>query len=284
MSNRAENIDVTKDIVAIEKTARELSNRAKEIKVVTTEEIEVKSRKTLGLFGKGKADALDTQEGFSTINTIIIDTNNSLIDLNNIVQEIPKFLEGLSKNQLQKIAISQKTANSALNELGEQYEVLKKFKVKIDKLEHLTSIDNMYSDLTLQNESIESIQIMIEEIQLKNTELEKLIDGQNSKIDQKLKDFDRSLENHKELLNKIQADNKEFKTEISELLTNEQEEINQEIQKSRSEVTQQLIEQKTEIELKNSELQKQVKHSYYLSGISILLIIITYILSILGVI
>lgn len=292
MSNETENVDVTKDIVEIEKTARDLTDRAKEIKIVTTEEIEIKSRKTLGFFGAGKADAIDTQEGFSTVNTVIMDTNNNLIALNSIVQEIPKFLEGLSKNQLQKIAISQKTANSALKELGEQYEVLKKFKVKIDKLEHITSVDSMYNDLTLQNESIESIQVMIEEVQLKNTILEKLIDEKNSKLNQQMKEseknidlkFDRNLEKCIELRDKIESENKEFKAEITEYFKVEREDIDKELKKIKSEMIQQLFEQKTEIEQKNNKLQKKVKNSCYLSATSILLTVLILILVVLGVI
>lgn len=299
MSNNSENIDVTKDIVEIEKTARELSNRTKEIKVVTTEEIEIRSRKTLGLFGAGKADAIDTQEGFTIVNSVIMDTNNNLIALNNIVQEIPEFLEELSKNQLQKIAISQKTANSALSELGEQYEVLKKFKVKIDKLEHITSVDSMYNNLTTQNESIEAIQVMIEEIQLKNTELEQLIDEENSKLSQQLKEyqknfdqklekknkeFDKNIKDCIELRNKIELENEEFKNEISEFFTVKREDIDKELKKNQSEINQQLSEQKTELEHKNNELQIKLKNSYYLSGLSILLTVIMFILIVLGVI
>lgn len=291
--------DFTQEIVQVENKAKEISDSAKNIEVVSTEEIDVQAIKTFGLFGTGKANAEDTRQGFSTVNNTIMKTNESLIALNNVVQEIPIFLEGLTRDQLKKIAISQKTANNALKELGQQYEVLKKFKIKIDKLEHITSVDTMYYNLNLQEKTIATLRNMIKDVQENNEEIQRIIEEykyeinqsleeQNLKITEKLdkknEEFNNKINACIEIQESIKSDNTNFNNQIIDFFNTKQIAIDDELIKYQNKVTTQLSGQNKNLEEKSNQLMKSVKTSYYLSGTCIFIMILMLILIVFGVI
>lgn len=188
----------------------------------------VESKKEVGQFwldivlGRGIED--DHMVKGVELNEFAADVQKYLIDINNLQKDFIKqfgtvytALEALDKDYIQAILVSVKSAEKAYGKaknvrkdieqsIEEQHKIIKileKFKIKLDKNEHLDDIDQLWQDSLDMNNAIKSLREKVDLCQSKYDELlnalstkeneqklKELISNNNNTLKNKLRDID----------------------------------------------------------------------------------------------
>lgn len=213
-------------------------------------------------------------------------------------QKALKGLEGVQKNT-DEITKDQADIKQLLDHNKQVLTVLKSFKDKIDKIEHITDIDQLYTEFYSMKEIIEKVSNNIsEKITEQNVNITQFKDELSYKIDSEITIVQKSISTVQVDIDSVQTDlndtKKEFKGQFEEINKLYQDQLNTLstlLEKNESDYQIQIQEIKDEFNKKEAvnqvalnTLGKDIKVSKIVSSVSLVGIVTLLILILSGVV
>lgn len=213
-------------------------------------------------------------------------------------QKALKGLEGVQKNT-DEITKDQADIKQLLDHNKQVLTVLKSFKDKIDKIEHITDIDQLYTEFYSMKEIIEKVSNNIsEKITEQNVNITQFKDELSYKIDSEITIVQKSISTVQVDIDSVQTDlndtKKEFKGQFEEINKLYQDQLNTLstlLEKNESDYQIQIQEIKDEFNKKEAvnqvalnTLGKDIKVSKIVSSVSLVGVVTLLILILSGVV